>query len=124
MDEEEKDEVVETTEMSKADILEKSRNENKGGDERDRLAYMRGAQVAFAVALFIIAVMEIVLACLDRAIIEPVLIYSGIVGAYNTVLGVSKVKNHKVLLVCGITLDIMCAIFIVLWALELSGYLV
>ena len=124
MDEKEKDKIVETTEMSKAEILEKSRNENKGGDERDRLAFMRGAQVAFAVAMLLIGVVEIVLACVDKFLIEPVLIFSGIAGAYNTVLGASKIKNHKVLLVCGITLDIMCVLFIVLWALELSGYLV
>ena len=123
MDEKEKDEVVETTEMSKAEVLEKSRNENKGGDERDKLAFMRGAQVAFIVSLIIIGIMEIVLACFDKSPIEPILIFSGITGAYNTVLGASRVKNRKIHLVYGVVLDILCVLFIVLWVLELSGYL-
>ena len=102
----------------KEELSEQNRPEN---GESERRVYARSMQIAYCATLILLAIMEIVSACLDQFRIELMVIFAGITGAYNTAMGVSHIKSRLVFLICGICLDICCLAFLTIWILRMGG---
>ena len=94
---------------------------SKKSVEEENKAYLKASGLAYLIAIGITALFEVVYSCIGEFHLEFVLLFSAITGAYNLVLGISKVKNYKIFLTCGILLIIVAVAMAVLWILELAG---
>ena len=108
--------------LSKEDILEASRKENKNGDERERQGVLTANSLAMSTGLFIGGIVMIISVLVTGKI--PIEIWLIIGGMESVQFIVNAVKMSK-LRVLNIVLSVlMCLCFIaftVLWILELCG---
>ena len=99
--------------MNREDILEKSRSENSGGDERDRFVHARAGQIATAVAgivSFVILFLEVMLT--DNVNCSVWAVFLSMTGTSLVVKYNYLKKRHD--LVIGIAELVMAAVFFAL----------
>lgn len=115
----------ETKQLTKEEILQRSREENKNGDERDRQRYPMANSIGFSVGLLLAGIVILVSSlCADRFPSEVVVVVAGMQAAQALYIGITVKRLRKVYLTIGIA---ECLIFIcltVIWILELCGAVV
>ena len=111
----------EKRELSREEILERSRRENRDGDERERQGTERVTGVAYIAALLLLFAVQIVCIFFGRVQYEAYIVLSGMQGAYLTARGICTSKFKKLFLGIGIFMDVCCIAFVVFWILFLCG---
>lgn len=108
--------------LTKEEILAKSREENKNGDEMQKSGAKIAAGIAISVGMVIACLVMVLSLIFDAEVPMAVsIIVFAILSAYFIFLGIKGSKFRKFLLACGILVAICDVILIVLWILELCG---
>ncbi len=107
--------------LSKEEVLDRSRKENKNGDERELQYLYKGAYIATAVGFLLYGIISIVLAILDRESYEMNVVIFAIIGTMYTIFGVKTTKRKKLFLAAGIVSLTAFVITLVCWILELCS---
>lgn len=109
-------------ELSRDEILEISRQENKNGDERERQTYAKASSVAFAVGLLVAGLIILVNVIIkDRLPIEVLLIISSAQAAQSFITAHGVRKTRKLYLTLAILMTVVSVCFLVMWILYLCG---
>lgn len=109
-------------ELSRDEILEISRQENKNGDERERQTYAKASSVAFAVSLLVAGIIILVNVFVkDRLPIEVLLIITSAQAAQSFITAHGVRKTRKLYLTLAILMTIVSVAFLVMWILYLCG---
>ena len=112
----------EKKQLTKEEILERSRAENKNGDERDRQRYPMGNSIGFSVGLVLAGIVILVSSlCAGRCPFEVVAVVTGMQAAQALYIGITVQRLRKVYLTIGIVEGLCCVCLSVLWILELCG---
>lgn len=88
--------------MDKEEILAKSREENKDGDEREKQFLYKCAYIATAVGLILYGIISVVLAFTDEMSYEMNIVTFAIIGTMYTIFGVKTTKRKPLFLAAGI----------------------
>lgn len=107
--------------LGRDEILAKSREENKYGDEREQQALYRAAYAATAVGMFIYGIMSVVLSLMGRCSYEMNVVTFAIIGTMYTVWGLKSAKRRRLLLTAGIVCTVSSVTSLVCWILQLCG---
>lgn len=112
----------EKKQLTKEEILELSRAENKNGDERDRQRYPVANSIGFSVGLLLAGIVILVSSfCADRFPSEVVVVVAGMQAAQALYVGITVKRLRKVYLTIGIVECVVAVALAVLWILELCG---
>lgn len=113
----------ENTPLSREDILEASRKENKNGDERDNKIYLRGMQLAYSIGVVLISIVILTYSILDDKIIpkELMMVYMGMTTTWTLYYAVKSGKRRPLFISCGVVCAVAFVFFTVYWILELCG---
>ena len=115
-----KEETV--TPPSRDEILAKSREENKQGDEREKIIYGKGLQIAFSIGIILIGIISLVnTIVVGKTPIELWIVYMGITAVWSLYYGIKAGKHRPLFLTCGIICSISFLFFTVTWILGLCG---
>lgn len=125
---EEKENLVETEEveektnaLTKEEILAKSREENKNGDEREKQQNSIANSLGFSVGLMLAGIVVIIsVICTERLPVEVMFVVTAMQSVQAILIGV-KVRQRKLDLTIGIVEGVLSAVFLILWILELCG---
>lgn len=125
---EEKENLVETEEveekttaLTKEEILAKSREENKSGDEREKQQYSIANSLGFSIGLMLAGIVVLIsVICTDRLPVEVMFVVAAMQSVQAILIGV-KVRQRKLYLTVGIVEGVLSAVFLILWILELCG---
>lgn len=108
--------------LTREEILEISRKENKQGDEREQNLYGKGMRIAYSIGVILIGIISIVNAIvIEKTPIELWMVYMGMTAVCLLYYGIKVGKNRPLFLACGIVCCIACVFFTVLWILGLCG---
>ncbi|MGN0488364.1 MAG: DUF6442 family protein [Ruminococcus sp.] len=106
--------------MKKEEILEKSRNENKGSDEMELFALATAGKLAAQIGMIVCCIVAILQAIFTEAIsFESWMIYFSILGTIFTVKYVKLRRKHE--LVLAILYVGFFIFFTVLFVIRLVG---
>ena len=111
-----------TTALTKEEILAKSREENKNGDEMQKSGEKWAARIAVSVCAIVACLVMGLSMIFDVEV--PLALYiviGSLMAAYVIFLGIKGNKFRKFMLVGGIIMAICVVILIVVWILELCG---
>ncbi len=111
----------ETEVMDKEEILARSREENKHGDEREQQALYKAAYIATAVGFLLYGILSVVLAIFDRHSYEMNIVTFAIIGTMYTIWGFKTTKRRQLFLAAGIVCLIASVTSLVCWILQLCG---
>ncbi len=111
----------EEKQLSKEEILEKSRKENKDGDEREKQYLYKGAYFATCIGFLLYGIISIVLAILEKPSYEMNIVLFAIIGTMYTVFGAKTTKHKKLFLCAGIVCLVASVTTLVCWILMLCG---
>lgn len=112
----------EKKQLTKEEILERSREENKNGDERDKQRYSMANSLGFAVGLLLAGIVILVSSlCAGRCPFEVVAVVTGMQAAQALYMGITVKRLRKVYLTIGIAEAACFVCLSVLWILELCG---
>ena len=114
----------EKTQLSREEILEMSREENKNGDEREKQIYKNAIQIAYSIGLILTGIILLVSSIIDKLPSELLIVYMGMSGATGLYCGIKFTKRRRLFLASGIICTITCVFFVVFWILELCGVIV
>ncbi len=117
MEKNEKEEIG----LSKEEILAKSREENKYGDEREQQSLYRAAYTSTAVGFFLYGIISVVLALLNKHSYEMNIVTFAIIGTMYTIWGVKSTKRKPLFLSAGIICIVASVVTLVCWILQLCG---
>lgn len=118
---------LETTEetnaqLTREEILESSRKENKQGDEREQNLYGKGIRLAYSIGVILIGIISLVNAIVvDKSPAELWIVYMGMTAVWSLYYGIRVGKHRPLFLFCGIFCSLTCVFFIVIWILGLCG---
>ena len=115
-------EEKEATALTKEEILAKSREENKNGEEMQKSGDKTAARIAFSVCAVVACLVMGLSMIFDVEV--PLALYiviGSLMAAYVIFLGIKGNKFRKFMLVGGIIMAICVVILIVVWILELCG---
>lgn len=112
------------TMLSKEEILTKSREENKNGDEREQQYLYKGAYLATAVGFLVYGIISVVLAIFDKPSYEMNIVIFAILGTMYTVFGLKTTKRKQLFLCAGIISIAASVVATVCWILQLCGVVV
>ncbi len=107
--------------LSKEEILAKSREENKNGDEREQQSLYIAAYIATAIGFLLYGIISIVLAILDKQSYEMNIVIFAIIGTMYTIWGVKTTKRKRLFLAAGIVSLAAFVTALICWILELCG---
>lgn len=108
--------------LTREEILESSREENKQGDERDRDLYNKGMRIAYSIGVFLIGIISIVnTVVLDKFTAEVWIVYTGMTTPWAFYYGIKVGKRRPLFIACGVICGIACVFYIVYWILGLCG---
>ena len=107
--------------LSKEEILAKSREENKNGDERESQALHRAAFTATGVGFLLYGIITIVLAVLDKHSYEMNVVTFGMLGTMYTIWGIKTTKRKPLFLSTGVVCIAACVVSLACWIMELCG---
>ena len=111
--------------LSKEQILEASRKENKYGDEREQQGRLSANSLAMSAGLFIGGIVMLVSVFVTGKIpIEIWLIISGMESVQFIVNAVKMSKLRVLYIVLSVTMGVCFIAFTVLWILQLCGVLI
>ena len=111
-----------TTALTKEEILAKSREENKGGDEREKQQYSIANSLGFGIGLMLAGIVVLIsVICTDRLPSEVMFVVLAMESAQALVIGAKNRRQRKLFLPIGIIECILSVVFLVLWILELCG---
>ncbi len=128
--EENENKTVEVTEEavnqpSREEILAMSREENKAGDEREAQNAKKAMQIAYAVGIIIIGIIQLVHVFRgDKLPSELYIVCMGMMSTMGFYSGVKMSKQRGLYLAEGIVCGIACILFTVYWILGLCGVVV
>lgn len=108
--------------LSREQILEASRKENKNGDERERQSYIKANSFAFSIGLFFAGIIILVSSLVEGKFPVNVLLITTAMQAAQAFIvarGVRKIK--KFYLSQCILFSVLTVCFLVLWILQLCG---
>ena len=126
---EEKENSVETEEveektnaLTKEEILAKSREENKSGDEREKQQYAIANSLGFSVGLMLAGIVVLIsVICTDRLPVEVMFVVTAMQSVQALLIGVKVRRQRKLYLSVGIVECVLSVVFLILWILELCG---
>ena len=108
--------------LSRDEILEISRQENKNGDEREKQTYAKASSIGFAVSLLIAGIIILVNVIVkDRLPIEVLLIVSSAQAAQSFITAYGVRKTRKLYISLAIVMTVVSVCFLVMWILYLCG---
>ncbi|MGN1104398.1 MAG: DUF6442 family protein [Candidatus Coproplasma sp.] len=108
--------------LSKEDILEASRKENKNGDERERQGMLSANSLAMSVGLFIGGIVMLVSALVNGKIPLEIWLIIGGMESVQFIGNAVKMSKQRVIYIVLSVLMCLCFIsFLVFWILELCG---
>ncbi len=107
--------------LSKEEILAKSREENKNGDEREQQYLYKGAYLATAVGFLLYGIISVVLAIYEKQSYEMNVVTFAIIGTMYTIFGLKTTKRKPLFLCAGIICITASAFALVCWILQLCG---
>lgn len=107
--------------MSKDEILAKSREENKHGDEREQQSIYKAAYIATGVGFLLYGIINIVLALFDKHSYEMDIVTFAIIGTMYTIWGIKTTKLKPFFLAAGIVCIAAFVTSLVCWILQLCG---
>ena len=112
----------ESSKLTREEILESSRIENKNGDERERAFFAKACSLGFSVGLMLAGIIIIVTVLTSgRLPMEVLMMMSGMQATQSFIVAVGNKKLRKLYLILGIVECVVFVIFCVLWALQLCG---
>ncbi len=109
------------TSLSKEEILDRSRKENKNGDERENEYLYKGAYIATAVGFILYGIISIVLAVFDKVSYEMNIVTFAIIGTMYTVFGFKTTKRKPLFLAAGFICLTASVAMLICWILQLCG---
>ncbi|MGN0823940.1 MAG: DUF6442 family protein [Candidatus Coproplasma sp.] len=108
--------------LSKEEILEASRKENKNGDERERQGMLTAQSLAMSTGLFIGGIVILVSVLVTGKIsVEIWLILCGMQTTQAIVNAVKMSKQRVIYIVLSVIFALCFIAFCVLWILEMCG---
>lgn len=107
--------------LNKEEILAKSREENKNGDEREKHALYTAAYTATMIGFLLWGIISVVLSVLDRQSFEMNIVPFATIGTMYTIWGIKMTKRKAVFLVAGIVCITAAVFNLVAWILQLCG---
>ncbi len=107
--------------MDKEEILAKSREENKHGDEREEQFLYKGAYFATAVGFILTGIISVVLAIFDKVSYEMNIVTFAIIGTMDTIFGAKTSKRKQLFLATGVVSIAASVVALVCWILQLCG---
>lgn len=108
--------------LTREEILESSRKENKQGDEREQDLYNKGVRLAYSLGVLLIGIITIVnTIVLNKIPTEIWIVYMGMTTVWSLYYGIKADKRRPLFLACGIICSIVCVFWIVYWILGLCG---
>lgn len=111
-----------TTALTKEEILAKSREENKSGDEREKQQYSIANSLGFSIGLMLAGIVVIIsVICTDRLPVEVMFVVAAMQSVQAILIGVKVRRQRKLYLTVGIVECVMSVVFLILWILELCG---
>lgn len=106
--------------MNKEEILRKSRQENKGQDERERDARAQAGKWAAGVGVTLCAVLNLLDVLFSNEVnYETWAIYAAIIGTMSIVSAIRLKKKSD--MVCGMILLIVAVLFVISYLKQLVG---
>jgi len=109
--------------LSKEEILAKSREENKNGDERDKQCLYRSAFAATLIGFVLCGIVNIVLSILDRQSYEMNMVIFATVGSMYLMWGIKTSKHRPLFLGAGSVCIAASVVALIGWILQLCGNL-
>lgn len=108
--------------LSREQILEASRKENKNGDEREMQAYNKSLQLAFGVGMICLGVIMLVNVIVEDILpLEMWICFSAMMATMGLYYGIKTVKRKWLFLTEGIIGVITFIFMLVAWILKLCG---
>lgn len=111
--------------LNREEVLRRSREENKNGDERELRNYKWGMMFAYGVGIILTSVIYLVSVCvLDRIPYELSAILFGMMAANDIAIGVAygRKKKLRIFYLCvGIFIALVAVYMLVMWGLQLGG---
>ena len=108
--------------LNKEQILAKSREENKHGDERERQQYSVANSLGFAIGLMLAGIVVLVtVVCTGRLPVEVMFLVTAMQAAQSLVIGINVRRQRKLYLMVGVIESAMSLVFLIFWILELCG---
>ena len=108
--------------LSKEEILAKSREENKSGDEREKQQYAIANSLGFSVGLMLAGIVVLIsVICTDRLPVEVMFVVTAMQSVQALLIGVKVRRQRKLYLTVGIVECVLSVVFLILWILELCG---
>lgn len=110
------------SEISRDEILEISRQENKNGDEREKQTYAKANSIGFAIGILVAGIIILVNVIVkDRLPIEVLLIVSSAQAAQSFITAHGVRKTRKLYLTLAIVMTVVSVCFLIMWILYLCG---
>lgn len=112
--------------LKKEEILARSREENKYGDEREKNHYELGIKVGFCVAMIMLIIIAIVNLIQGRYPCEIFAVIFSMFAVNNISIGIvlKRYRKWKIFYLCvGIIIGIVAVYMLVWWGLQLGGVL-
>lgn len=106
---------------NREEILARSREDNKNGDEMEKQYLYKGAFLATGVGFFLYGIISIVIAVLGSLSYEMNIVTFAIIGTMYTVFGVKATKRRPLFLSAGIVCLVTSLVTTVCWILRLCG---
>lgn len=107
--------------LNKEEILAKSREENKHGDEREQQSIYMAAYTATGVGFLLYGIISIVLALFDKYSYEMNIVIFAIMGTMYIIWGVKTTKRKPIFLAAGIVCIAAFVAALICWILQLCG---
>ena len=115
---------AESAGLSREEILKASREENKGGDERERQFFLKANSYALSIGLLLAGIIILVSTLADKRFpVEVLLITAAMQSAQAFVAAHGMRKTRKLYLTLGICEAVIAVFFLVFWILQLCGVL-
>ncbi len=109
--------------LDKEQILAKSREENKNGDEREKQYLYKGAYIATAVGFLLYGIISVVLAIFEKESFEMNIVTFAIIGTMYLIFGLKTTKRKPLFLAAGIVCLTTAVATMICWILQLCEIL-